>query len=82
MQADKQLILLELAESRAAGAILAEAMARVHPHADPEKIATSAFLIWHLGEAAMRLAISHDRERGRALVEAHKRMTLREILEP
>jgi len=82
MQADKQLVLLELAESRAAGAMLAEAMKRVHPHADPEKIATSAFLIWHLGEAAMRLAISHDREQGRALVEAHKRMTLREILEP
>lgn len=82
MQADKQLVLLELAESRAAGAMLADAMARVHPRADPQKIATSAFLIWHLGEATMRLAISHDREQGRALVEAYKRMTLREIVEP
>ncbi|WP_332766364.1 TetR/AcrR family transcriptional regulator [Phenylobacterium sp.] len=82
MQADKQLVLLELAESRAAGAMLAEVMARVHPDADPEKIATSAFLTWHLGEATMRLAISLDRAQGRALVEAHKRMTLREILEP
>ena len=58
MQADKRLVAIELAESRANGALLAAAMARTLPGADREKLATSAFLIWQLGEAAMRLAIS------------------------
>lgn len=82
MQADKQLAALELAESRAAGALLAEAMGRAVPGLDPEKIAASAFLIWQLGEATMRLALAHDRTEGRALVEAFKRMSLREVMEP
>ena len=63
MQADKQLMAMELAESRACGALLAAAMRRVHPAADPEKIAASAFLVWQLGEATMRLAISLGAER-------------------
>lgn len=82
MQADRQLLALELEESRAAGALLAEAMRRVHPNADPQRMAESAFLIWHLGEATMRLAISYEVEEGRALVEAFKRMSLREIIQP
>jgi AcrR family transcriptional regulator len=79
MQADKHLMALELAESRICGALLAAAMQRVHPGADPEMIASSAFLIWQLGEATMRLAISVDRSQGEALVAAFKRMTWREI---
>jgi AcrR family transcriptional regulator len=79
MQADKHLMALELAESRACGALLATAMHRVRPGADPETIASSAFLIWQLGEATMRLAISVDRNQGDALVAAFKRMTWREI---
>jgi hypothetical protein len=62
--------------------LLAAAMRRVHPNADPEKIAASAFLIWHLGEATMRLAISPSRGEGDAVVDAFKRMTLRELSEP
>lgn len=80
MQTDKQLMALELAESRASGALLAAAMQRVHPNADPKLIASSAFLIWQLGEATMRLAISLSRVEGDAIVDAFKRMTLRELL--
>jgi AcrR family transcriptional regulator len=81
MQADKELMAIELAESRANGALLAAVMRRVHPGANPEKIAASAFLVWQLGEATMRLAISLSRKEGDAIVEAYKRMTLREIAE-
>lgn len=81
MQADKELMAIELAESRANGALLAAVMRRVHPGADPEKTAASAFLVWQLGEATMRLAISLPRKEGDAIVEAYKRMTLREIAE-
>ncbi|WP_092864979.1 hypothetical protein [Hyphomicrobium facile] len=81
-QADKQLMALELAESRACGALLASAMLRVHPDADPKQIASSAFLIWQLGEATMRLAISLNRTEGDAIVDAFKRITLRELLLP
>ena len=82
MQADKQLMAIELTESRANGALLADAMARVHPGAAQEKIAATAFLVWQMGEATMRLAISMQREEGDALVDAFKRMTLREISQP
>ncbi|EJN32819.1 transcriptional regulator [Pseudomonas sp. GM78] len=80
MQADKQLLQLELQESRIAGAMLAQAMQRVAPGADAQRLADSAFLIWHLGEATMRLAVSSGPEEGRRLVEAFKRMSLHEIL--
>lgn len=79
MQADKELMAIELAESRACGALLAAVMRRVNPGADPEKTAASAFLVWQLGEATMRLAISLPRQEGDAIVAAYKRMTLREI---
>jgi AcrR family transcriptional regulator len=81
MQADKQLMELELAESRICGAMLADAMRRAHRTADPMKVSATAFLIWQLGEAAMRLAISVGREEGDRIVAAFKRMTLHEILE-
>lgn len=82
MQADKELMAIELAQSRASGALLAAAMKRVHPNADPEAIAASAFLIWQLGEATMRLAISLDRSEGDSIVDAFKRMILREMMRP
>ena len=81
MQADKELMAIELAESRASGALLDAVMRRVHPGTDSEKTAASAFLVWQLGEATMRLAISLPRKEGDAVVEAYKRMTLREISE-
>jgi AcrR family transcriptional regulator len=82
MQADKTLMALELEESRACGALLAAAIQRVSPAADPEKIALSAFLIWQLGETTMRLAISLERQEGDKLLETYKRMTWREISSP
>ncbi len=81
MQADKQLMALELAESKACGALLAAAMRRVHPDVDPERIKVTAFLLWQLGEATMRLAISLGRTEGDAIVDAFKRMVLRQVAE-
>lgn len=80
MQADKKLLAVELIESRANSTLLAEAMMRVYPDANRVKITSTAFLIWHLGEATMRLAISLDRSESDALVSTFKHMTLRELL--
>nr|WP_223513418.1 TetR/AcrR family transcriptional regulator [Pseudomonas sp. GL-B-19] len=80
MQADKQLLALELEESRVAGRLLADAMLRVFPGSDAQQVADAAFLIWQLGEATMRLAISCAPEEGRRLFEAFKRMSLAEIM--
>jgi len=82
MQADKELMAIELNESRRNSALLADVMARLHPGIPKDKIAATAFLAWQLCEATMRLAISTNRTEGDALVEAFKQMTLREILEP
>jgi len=85
MQADRQLLGLQIAESRIAGGMLAEAMRKVHGDAERERIAEieqSAFLIWELGEATIRLAIGVAPTEGAALVAAYKRMALREIAEP
>lgn len=80
MQADKYLLDLELAESRVSGAMLANAMRRARRECDPARFEAIAFLIWQLGDATMRLAISVDREEGDIIVEAFKHMSLREIL--
>lgn len=82
MQSDKQLTALALEECRACGALLAAAMQRASPDADAEKIAASAFLIWQLGEATMRLAMALAREEGEVLVATYKRMSWREMSEP
>lgn len=81
-QADKQLRAIELTESRACSALLSSVMLRIHPNAAPDKVAATALLIWQLGEATMRLAISVERQEGDALVDAYKRMTLRELAQP
>jgi AcrR family transcriptional regulator len=82
MQADKQLMALEFAESRYCGMILAKAMARAHGSADAAIYAPRALMIWQLGEAAMRLAISLEEKEGDAIVSAFRTMTLREIGTP
>jgi AcrR family transcriptional regulator len=82
MQADKQLMALQLAESRACGDMLASAMRRVHPKANRKRVDESAFLIWELGEATVRLAICVPPKEGRALVETFKRLTVRELEDP
>lgn len=82
MRADKELMAIELAESKACGALLAAAIQRVHPKADAKKTNALAFLIWQLGEETMRLALAHKRSEGAQLVEAYKRMSKRAIAEP
>jgi AcrR family transcriptional regulator len=81
-QTDKHLMELELAENRICAGMLANAMRRTHMKTDPQRIANTAFVVWQLGEAAMRLAISVGRKEGDAIIAAYKRMTLREILDP
>ena len=78
-QADKPLRELELADSRASARTLVDAWRRVRPEADTEALSSAAFLIWQLGEATMRLAVSVDRAEGDRLVAAYKRMALREL---
>jgi len=78
-QGDKLLRDIDLADSRANGAVLAAALTRLRPAAERDALAASAFLIMHLGEATMRLAISVERAEGDALVAAYKRMALAEL---
>lgn len=78
-RADKALRDIDLRDSRANGALLAEAWQRVAPGASNEDIARKAFLIMSLGEATMRLAISVERVEGDVLVADYKAMALREI---
>jgi len=79
-QADKALRQLELADSRANAEFLIAVLRRLQPNADPVALETTAFLVWQMGEAAMRLAISVARQEGDRLVAAYKRMALRELL--
>ncbi|MGT2464831.1 TetR/AcrR family transcriptional regulator [Mesorhizobium atlanticum] len=79
-QADKALRDLELADSRANGQFLVAVLKRLRPDADPVELETTAFLVWQMGEAAVRLAVSVDREEGDRLVEVYKRMALRELV--
>ncbi|MDX8525064.1 TetR/AcrR family transcriptional regulator [Mesorhizobium sp. MSK_1335] len=79
-QADKALRELELADSRANAEFLVAVLKRLRPAADPVELETIAFLVWQMGEAAMRLAISVDREEGDRLVAAYKAMALRELV--
>ncbi|WP_277182292.1 TetR/AcrR family transcriptional regulator [Caballeronia sp. BR00000012568055] len=81
LRADKELMSIELSESRACGAMLAAAIMRVRPRADAKRIGALAFLIWQLGEETMRLAIAHKRSEGALLVDVYKRMSLRAIEE-
>ena len=78
-QADNALRDIELADSRANGAVLAQALQRVRPGSDPHELSTATFLVMHLGEATMRLAISVERVEGDALIAAYKRMALAEL---
>jgi AcrR family transcriptional regulator len=82
MQADRQLLGLQIAESRVCGQMLADAMHKVHGRAHAKRIGQAAFLIWEMGEATIRLAIAVAPAEGAALVETYKRMALREIIDP
>lgn len=82
MQCDRDLMLMELAESRACAGILAAAMARAHGRFGAQNFASRAFLIWQLGEATMRLAVSVNQAEGEELVAAFKEMSVRDLVRP
>ncbi|AQH04446.1 TetR family transcriptional regulator (plasmid) [Burkholderia sp. KK1] len=81
LRSDKELTSIEIAESKACGALLAAAIRRVTPGADSKRVNALAFLIWQMGEETMRLAVAHKRGEGALLVDAYKRMSLRAIEE-
>lgn len=74
MQADKALAELELAETRRDAGILASVLRRLRPDADPAALDATALLVMHLGESAIRLAVSLEREEADRIVEAYKSM--------
>ncbi len=82
MRADRELMAIELAESKICGGFLAAAIQRVHPKVDKKKVNALAFLIWQLGEETMRLALTRKRSEGGLLIEAYKRMSLLAMAEP
>jgi AcrR family transcriptional regulator len=79
-QADRKLAELELGASRIQAELLEDAMRRVTAGSGRRNLGPTALLIWQLGEAAMRLAISLDRKEGNKIVEAYKRMAIRELV--
>lgn len=79
VQADGALRAMEVDESRLNGALLASRLKALRPAADPGRIDATALLVMHLGEATMRLAVSVERAEGDALVDAYKRMAVREL---
>ena len=78
-QADKALRALELEDSRASARLLTQALLRVEPQRDAGATEKLAFLVWQLGEAAVRLAVSVEQGEGEAMLETYKRMALREL---
>lgn len=79
-QADKALRAFQLGESRLNGELVAATLLRLRPDSDPDDTRASALTVMHLGEEAMRLAISLERAEGDAVVAAYKRMALAELL--
>jgi AcrR family transcriptional regulator len=77
--ADKALRDIQLLESRKNAALVAAVLRRLRPHADPAALESSALVVMHLGEEAMRLAVSVGRAEGDGLVDAYKRMALAEL---
>lgn len=75
MLADKELAQLNLRDSQAVGAILAEALVRCAPQADPQQVGVSCELVAHLIAGAMQVALAEpDPRRQQALFEAFKQM--------
>jgi AcrR family transcriptional regulator len=79
MQADRALAALQLEETRAMGALLAETVARVRPDLNRAHLDVTTFLLWELGDATVRLAIASDERTGAELVDTYTRMALREM---
>jgi len=78
-QADKTLRDIELDASRENATILVAVLTRLGSVASQQDLAATAFMILHLSEATMRLAISVERGEGEQLVRAFKRMAQAEL---
>lgn len=79
LQADPALREIELKESAACGAMLAQAIARVRPAG--ADLSSAAFLAWHLGEATVRLAMGVPKAEARRLIAAYKQMACATLFE-
>lgn len=79
MQADKDLAQRQLAESRVMGGLLAQAIGRATGCDVTETLRARCLLVWELGEATVRLAISCEPATGAEMVQAYKRMALHEM---
>ncbi len=78
-QADKALQEMDAVEGRVHGNMLLQVLMRLRPTADRTELSTATFLLMHLMEATVRLAISVDRAEGDALIAAFKHIMLNEI---
>ena len=72
LQGDPALREIELKESAACGELLSKALARVRPAG--KDLSSACFLAWHLGEAAVRLAMGVPKAEGKRLLAAYKQM--------
>jgi AcrR family transcriptional regulator len=79
MQTDRTLAALQLDESRAMGAVLADTVLRARPGTDRARVGVTALLLWELGEATVRLAIASDERTGRLMVSTFTTMALAEL---
>jgi AcrR family transcriptional regulator len=73
-QADKTLQAMDVQENRKIGELIAEVIERLDPECDRATIATDALMLSHLMCSAVRLATSVDRDEGRVLLDAFKRL--------
>lgn len=78
-QTDPNLMALELDASRANARVLAEALRRTGATAPKATVDAAAFMIMHLGEAAVRRAIDVPLKEGTRMMEVYKRMALTEM---
>lgn len=78
-QADPNLMALELDASRANARVLAAALRRAGATGPDATLDAAAFMIMHLGEAAVRRAIDVPLEEGKRMMAVYKRMALTEM---
>ncbi len=80
MQADKALHELDIADSRANGRVVFQALKKHIPRKDWKRLETACFLIMQLTGMAVRLAVSVDRKEGDRIMAVYKDMIRRELI--
>jgi AcrR family transcriptional regulator len=79
-QADAMLHDINIADSRANGCVIYDALEQFVPIKQRDAFKTSCFLLAHLTGATVALAVQSAPAEGRALVERFKHITLRDML--